>query len=147
MRRWCKCKLTMNLELRSVIYAKRVEIRDVPVFSCMTCSTYEVLKPVKPDLVQLIGSLTPGSEYASVSFAYSNEVAKLITELLEHHPDIDIDAMGKEIEQAKQERINLLLDLYQYALSAGDEHWMNDVERRLEQLSQFRWEEHFSEAG
>ncbi|MEK5060275.1 hypothetical protein [Paenibacillus sp. FSL H7-0326] len=137
----------MNLELRSVIYAKRVEIRDVPVFSCMTCSTYEVLKPVKPDLIQLISSLSPGSEYVSVSFADSNEVAKLITELLEHHPDIDIDTMGKEIEQAKQERINLLLDLYQYALSAGDEHWMNDVERRLEQLSQFRWEEHFSEAG
>ncbi|MFD2702295.1 hypothetical protein ACFSVM_17680 [Paenibacillus shunpengii] len=139
--------MTMNLELRSVIYAKRVEIRDVPVFSCMTCSTYEVLKPVKPDLIQLISSLSPGSEYVSVSFADSNEVAKLITELLEHHPDIDIDTMGKEIEQAKQERINLLLDLYQYALSAGDEHWMNDVERRLEQLSQFRWEEHFSEAG
>lgn len=34
-------------------------------------------------------------------------------------------------------RINLLLDLYRYARSLGDEDWMNDVEKRLVQLSGF----------
>ncbi|MCM3784269.1 hypothetical protein M3231_14890 [Neobacillus mesonae] len=147
MRRWCKCKLTMDLELRTVIYAKKVEIKDVPVFFCMTCSTYEVLKPLKPDLTKLLEKVELTSDYQVFHFSEFNEVAKMITELLEHIPDISLDEIGTEVEKVKEERINVLLDLYQYARQSEDELWMSDTERRLEQLSQFRWEEHFSEAG
>lgn len=47
----------MELELRTVVYAKKVEIRNVPVFACADCVSYEVLRPVKLDLTECISKL------------------------------------------------------------------------------------------
>ncbi|WP_211745354.1 hypothetical protein [Paenibacillus sp. Marseille-Q4541] len=147
MRRWCNCKQTMNLELRTVIFAKKIEIKNVPVFSCMSCSTYEVLKPVKAHLTEYLQTIEQPTNYQVVMFSEMNEVANLICDLCNRKPELDSDELANVMDAYKQERINLLLDVYQCALQMEDKPWMKDIQRRLEQLSQFRFEEHFSEAG
>src|SRR5690242_16119968 len=53
----CKCGRKMNIRLRTVIYQNKVEIDNVPIFSCETCSHSEVYPGVKPELTGLIAEL------------------------------------------------------------------------------------------
>lgn len=149
MHRWCNCKQPMNLELRTVIFAKKIEVKNVPIFSCMSCSTYEVLKPIKTHLSEYLHSidLSLDDSYQVIKFSDIDEVANLFYDLCKRNVELDSDGLGDVIEAYRQERINLLLDVYQCALQVNDKGWMRDTQRRLEQLSQFRFEEHFSEAG
>ena len=34
MQKYCKCGRTMNLRLRTVIYQSKVDIENVPIYSC-----------------------------------------------------------------------------------------------------------------
>lgn len=147
MHRYCNCKQPINLELRTVIFAKKIEVKNVPVFSCMSCSTYEVLKPVKAHLSEYLQSIELPVDHQLVIFSEIDEVANLICDLYKRKVEMDSDELGDVVGAYKEERINLLLDVYQCALQVNDELWMRDTQRRLEQLSQFRFEEHFSEAG
>ena len=147
MHRCCDCKQPMNLELRTVIFAKKIEVKNVPVFSCMSCSTYEVLKPVKAHLSEYLLSIELPVDHQVVIFSEIDEVANLICDLYKRKVEMDSDELGDVVGAYKEERINLLLDVYQCALQVNDELWMRDTQRRLEQLSQFRFKEHFSEAG
>lgn len=149
MPRWCDCKQPMNLELHTVIYAKKIEVKNVPIFSCMSCSTYEVLTPVKAHLTEYLQSieLSLNDPYRVVIFSDLDEVASLFCDLYKKNEKMDFEKLGDVIEAYKEERINLLLDVYQCALQMKDLDWMNDIERRLEQLSKLHFEEHLSGAG
>ncbi|MEF3354877.1 hypothetical protein PV403_17100 [Paenibacillus sp. GYB006] len=149
MPRWCDCNQPMNLELHTVIFAKKIEVKNVPIFSCMSCSTYEVLKPVKAHLTEYLQTieLSLHDPYQVVIFSDIDEVASLFCDLYKRNVEMDLEKIGDVVEVYKEERINLLLDVYQCALQMNDEGWMSDTQRRLEQLSQFHLEEHLSEAG
>ena len=146
VRKTCKCGHVMELELRTVVYAKKVEIRNVPVFACTDCVSYEVLQPVKPDLKECISKLGEQPEKQDVSFGKQNELADLFHEQLLARPDATDREMEYHMQQAVNERINLLLDIMGYAQKSGDEEWMEITERRLSQLSGFVWQAHFSNA-
>ncbi len=146
MRKSCRCGHVMELELRTVVYAKKVEIRNVPVFACTACVAYEVLQPVKPDLTECISKLGERPDKQDLSFGEQNELADLFHEQLLAWPDASDQEMEYRMKEAVQERINLLLDIMGYAHKAEDKAWMEDTQRRLGQLSGFVWRAHFSNA-
>ncbi|MGV2881823.1 hypothetical protein [Paenibacillus taichungensis] len=136
----------MELELRTVVYAKKVEIRNVPVFACTDCVSYEVLQPVKPDLKEYISTLGEQPAKQDVSFGERNELADLFHEQLLAWPDASDREMEHRMQRAVEERINLLLDIMGYAQKSNDQEWIEITQRRLGQLSGFVWQAHFSNA-
>lgn len=136
----------MELELRTVVYAKKVEIRNVPVFACTDCVSYEVLQPVKPDLKACIRTLGEQPAKQDVSFGERNELADLFHEQLLAWPNATDREMEQRMQRAVEERINLLLDIMGYAQKSNDEEWIETTQRRLGQLSGFVWQAHFSNA-
>ncbi|GGG09431.1 hypothetical protein [Paenibacillus abyssi] len=131
MHKQCPCGDAMTMKLQTVIYSGKVEIDNVPIFSCSSCSRSEVFPEVKPDLTGLIEQL--GSEPDKQTFLFNewNEWADLLVEVCEKlkQPDVHI------VEQLIDERINKLLDMYLLAQSLNDPAWMNDLEKRLMQIS------------
>lgn len=126
----------MKLLLRTVVYAKRTEIRNVPVFTCTACSDSEVLAYVKKDLTDIIA--LHGDRNATdrkiVRFHEENEVAEVLHELfLKGRKYAHVD----ELEKLLNDRINLLLDVLNMAQSMQDIEWMLDTEKRLKVLTGF----------
>ena len=72
MQKYCKCGRTMNLRLRTVIYQNKVDIENVPIYSCEDCGRSEVVPHVKPELTCLIGKL--GSKPEKQQFFFHESV-------------------------------------------------------------------------
>jgi hypothetical protein len=121
----------MSIKLRTVIYSGKVEIDNVPIYSCQSCSRSEVFPEVKPDLTGLIGQL--GSEPAKQTFSFNewNEWANLLMLACAEKKQPE----QGEVERLIEERINSLLDLFLIARSLQDTEWEKDVQKRLTQIS------------
>jgi hypothetical protein len=125
----CKCGRDMGIRLRTVIYQSKVEIENVPVFTCEFCNRSEVFPGVKQELTGLIGELGGKPEKQRLRFDESSELAhlmKVVTDKEHRHQSVD---------KILEERINELLDLLLLARSLGDEPWMEDIRSRLSQIS------------
>ena len=131
MQKRCPCGDVMPMKLRTVIYSGKVEIDNVPIFSCPSCSRSEVFPEVKPDLTGLIGTLGAFPLKQTYLFNEWNEWANLLVEAYHEHKLSDSALM----KRLTDERINTLLDLYAYARSIEDEAWIADILKRLNQLS------------
>jgi hypothetical protein len=125
----CKCGSTMNIKLRTVIYKNKVEIENVPVFSCEDCRRSEVLAEVKSELTGVIGKLEQTTSKQHIHFNDISEIAHLMFKVTEKQYAAD------PVEKIVEERINELLDLLLLAQSLQDEPWVEDVRKRLEQIS------------
>ncbi|OPA78542.1 hypothetical protein BVG16_11785 [Paenibacillus selenitireducens] len=131
----CVCGHVMNLLLRTVIFAKQTEIRNVPVFTCPNCSRSEVLNYVKKDLTDLIAKYGKNStEKQSFLFQESNDLVNVLFELFSKGSKY---AHIAELEKMLQERINQLLDVFLLAKTMNDVEWMEDVQKRLKLLTGF----------
>ncbi|OMF37565.1 hypothetical protein BK133_05810 [Paenibacillus sp. FSL H8-0548] len=131
MHKRCHCGDIMRMKLRTVIYSGKVEIDNVPIFSCTTCNRSEVFPEVKPDLTGLIAQLGAKPDKQTFLFNECNEWANLLVEAKADKLKTDEPAFQRLIEQ----RINKLLDLYLLANSLNDMAWIADIEKRLEQIS------------
>lgn len=131
MHKRCHCGDIMKMKLRTVIYSGKVEIDNVPIFSCTTCNRSEVFPEVKPDLTGLIAQLGAQPDKQTFLFNECNEWANLLVEAKAVKLQTDQPAFERLIEQ----RINELLDLYLLAQSLNDEAWITDINKRLEQIS------------
>ena len=120
----------MPVKLRTVIFSGKVEIDNVPVYTCPSCSRSEVFPEVKPDLTGLIGKLGERPAKQIYLFNEWNEWADLLVEAYHDCKLSDHEA----IRRRTGERIDMLLDLYNIAKSAHDADWMADIHKRLEQL-------------
>ncbi|MFD0713694.1 hypothetical protein [Paenibacillus sp. GCM10027626] len=131
MQKRCPCGQLMTMKLRTVIYSGKVEIDNVPIYSCESCNRSEVYPEVKPDLTGLIGKL--GAEPGKQTYLFNewNEWADLLVEAYQARKSTDATIVKPMIE----ERINTLLDLYTIAQSVNDEQWIADIHKRLTQLS------------
>lgn len=127
----CHCGDIMMMKLRTVIYSGKVEIDNVPIFSCASCNKSEVIPEVKPDLTGLIAKLGAEPEKQSFLFNECNEWADLLYEAKATKRPIQPSIVEGLIE----ERINKLLDLYLLAKTLNDEVWMADLNKRLGQIS------------
>ncbi|MFB5266301.1 hypothetical protein ACE41H_05810 [Paenibacillus enshidis] len=125
----------MNLELRTLVYGQKMEIRHVPVLTCLSCTESEVPAQVADDIKRLIKTTDEEPAVKQISFTEIHEWADVIRQVLMNSEDQELEEWDQPLEEARQERINLLLDLYRFASDSGDTRWMNEVESRLKQLS------------
>ncbi|NQX57552.1 hypothetical protein [Paenibacillus qinlingensis] len=130
MQKYCKCGRTMNLRLRTVIYQSKVDIENVPIYSCEGCGRSEVVPHVKPELTGLIGRLGSKPEKQQFFFHEVSEVAFLLLKVTEK------ERMNDSMEKIVEERINELLDILLLAQSLGDEPWAEEIRKRLSQITQ-----------
>nr|WP_275983475.1 hypothetical protein [Paenibacillus hamazuiensis] len=119
----------MTIRLRTVIYQNKVEIENVPIFSCDSCHKSEVFAEVKPNLTGLIAKLGGKPEKQQLHFDEHCEIAHLMMKVTEKRH------LSDPVETIIQERINELLDLLLLAQSVQDEAWIEDVRGRLSQIS------------
>ncbi|MNI16085.1 hypothetical protein D3C73_694100 [compost metagenome] len=131
MQKECTCGREMNIRLRTVIYQNKVDIENVPIFSCEACGRSEVVSTVKPVLSSLISNLGRKPEKQLLYFHECSELSFLLVQAT--HKERMNDPLDKIIE----ERINELLDVLLLAQSLGDLPWMDDIRKRLSQISQY----------
>ncbi|WP_218090522.1 hypothetical protein [Paenibacillus solanacearum] len=129
MQKQCKCGKAMTIRLRTVIYQNKVEIENVPIYSCGSCSRSEVFPEVKPELTGLIGTLGSKPGKQQMQFEDISEIAHLMVKVTEKKRAAD------PVEMIIDERINELLDLLLLAQSLEDEAWIADLRKRLSQIA------------
>ncbi len=130
MQKPCKCGRKMNIRLRTVIYQNKVDIENVPIFSCDFCGRSEVYPNVKPELTGLIGKLGGKPDKQQFLFHEMSEIAYLLFKVTEK------EHMNDSVEKIVEERINELLDVLLLAQALGDQPWIEDIRKRLSQISQ-----------
>ncbi|CAH1207041.1 hypothetical protein PAECIP111893_02679 [Paenibacillus plantiphilus] len=131
MQKRCSCGDVMPIKLRTVIYSHKVEIDNVPIYSCSACNRSEVFPDVKPDLTGLIGKLGAKPVKQTYFFNEWNEWANLLVEAYRERNRCD----PVVVRRLTEDRINMLLDLHIVAESLQDEEWIADIHKRLSQLS------------
>lgn len=121
----------MEMRLRTIVYSSKVEIEHVPVFFCSTCQASELHPIIKKEITTLIRQL--GNEPAEQRFGFDevNEFAYLLASVM------DTSTSNIPIEELIDGRINELLDLLLLARSLHDETWMNEIRRKLLQITNF----------
>lgn len=129
MQKQCSCGSWMNIHLRTVIYSTKVEIENVPIFSCKECNRSEVFSAVKSELTGLIDKLGSQPGKQQFSFPEFSELAHLM------HKVSDKEHVNIPVETIIGERINELLDLLLLAGSLDDEQWKDDIHKRLSQIA------------
>ncbi|MFD2116173.1 hypothetical protein [Paenibacillus yanchengensis] len=119
------------MKLRTVIYSGKVEINNVPVYSCDSCQHSEVIPEVKTDLTSLLAQLGNKPPKQSFLFNECNEWADLLVEAKEKTKKLT----ETDVAVLTESRVNALLDLFLLAQSLQNDEWMEDITKRLEQLS------------
>jgi hypothetical protein len=119
----------MSIRLRTVIFQNKVEIENVPVYSCEECKRTIVFPAVKNELTKFIGSLGNRPEQQLFYFDEMNEIAHVM------HKVADKSRWNESVERIVEERINELLDLLLLAQSLEDQQWIEDVRNRLVQIT------------
>ncbi|MEX2460893.1 MAG: hypothetical protein WD469_06275 [Paenibacillaceae bacterium] len=119
----------MNIRMRTVIYKNRIEIENVPIYTCVSCSKSEVFQPVKSELTNLISQFGKHPEKKQFYFNETSELAFLFMTVsqreFKHIP----------VDKILERRINELLDLLLLARSLQDVLWVEDILKRLSQLT------------
>jgi hypothetical protein len=125
----CKCGHKMNIRLRTVIYKNSIEIDNVPIYTCESCSKSEVFQPVKSELTELISQFGTNPEKKQFYFNETNELAFLLMTVSQK------EYIHTSVDKILEYRINELLDLLLLARSLQDELWVEDVLKRLSQIT------------
>lgn len=119
----------MNIRLRTVIFQSKVEIENVPIYSCEECQRSELFPPVKPELTGYIRTLGKQPVEQTICFDDISEIASLMRKAMSR------DYERCSVESIIEERVNELLDLMLLARSLEDEGWMDDIRHRLKQIA------------
>jgi hypothetical protein len=119
----------MNIRMRTVIYRSKIEIDNVPIFTCESCSKSEVFQPVKSELTDLINQIGKNPEKKQFYFNETSELAFLLMTVSQK------EFMHTPVDQILEYRINELLDLLLLARSLQDEQWVKDILKRLSQIT------------
>lgn len=128
----CECGDTKRLHLRTVIFARKVNIMKVPVYCCSECGRNEVFSGVKDEVSRLIAKLGARPVPRSIPFDQVNEWACVLSLALAAGTE---PLQASEVARAAEERTNQLLDLWLLASSLGDESWKAELQDRLSQLN------------
>jgi hypothetical protein len=126
----CDCGDTQKLLLRTIIFARKVNITKVPVYCCSQCGRNEVFSGVKEDISRLIGGLGPRPVPHTIPFDQIHEWAGVLSAASEGAQTLHKTV----VTRAAEERTNELLDLWLIASSVGDENWKAELQSRLSQL-------------
>lgn len=122
----------MALKLRTVIYSGKVEIDNVPIFTCEACHNSEVVPEVKSELTGLINELGEQPGKQNYLFNECNEWASLLVEYKLTYKNSQ--SAASQLKKLVEQRTNELLDLYLLAQSLGDQQWLDSIHKKLAQL-------------
>jgi hypothetical protein len=135
MEKLCACGKHVSIQLCTVIFQNKINIENVPVFSCGFCGRNEVYPAVKGDLKELIAQCEIDSEEkVFVSFHEVSEVSHFCMQMMQQGDT------SKSMRQLIDDRINELLDTFILARSLSDLKWTDDIHRRLLQLNALKSE-------
>jgi hypothetical protein len=126
----CSCGTSMQLMLRTVIFARKVNISNVPVLNCSRCGRNEVVPGIKSDVGKLVGQLGSAPAPCTISFDQQHEWAGVLSSAGSQAQPLQAAAIAR----AAEERTNQLLDLWLLASSLGDGNWIEELQGRLSQL-------------
>jgi hypothetical protein len=127
----CSCGGEMNLMLRTVIFAKKVNINNVPVYNCSLCGRNDVFPGVKEDVGRLVGQLGSKPAPRSIPFDQVHEWAGVLSHAMNQSETLQATVIAR----ASEERVKQLLDLWLLASSLEDEAWKLELANRWSQLS------------
>jgi hypothetical protein len=114
-----------------IIYANRVEIEHVPVYTCDACRISELHHAIKDEMTELIARLGAHPDRQKVRFDELNDLAHLLR-------TAETEGKGNvPLETLIEERVNELLDLLLLSRSLGDTEWTQDIHRRLKQIARY----------
>lgn len=131
----CGCGGDMTIHMHTLIYSVKVKITGVPVYTCSDCARYEPLPYIKRDLGMLIQELGESDGRRNISFTERNEWANVLKETFARYIKGELLNLEESIHSAIQGRIDLLLDIYQFASACVDDIWMEETALRLSQLT------------
>lgn len=127
----CQCGLPMNLMLRTVVFARKVTVHCVPVFSCNECHHSQIHQDVKQHLSTVMKPFSTKLTKQTIYFQDINELAKLLFRASD--PEFDNNTVNEMIHL----RINELNDLLLLAESIHDTEWVDELHDRLDQISDY----------
>lgn len=132
-----RCGHEMELTLRTIIHARKVEIHHVPVYTCSCCEHSELVPEIKAEVVRLMQQtlINHSSKRIQIFFEEKHEAARVFMDCLEQGGE-DLASL---YDLNAEERVNQLLDMYLVAQSCQDRNWMTDIERRLKQIKGVRF--------
>ncbi|MCR8641839.1 hypothetical protein NV379_04125 [Paenibacillus sp. N1-5-1-14] len=132
MEKNCSCGNSIHITLRTIIFQSKLEIENVPVYSCEQCGSNEVYPIIKEDLKSTISQYEKQEERLTVMFEEKSEIVALLMKHLEY--PISMAVFRKSLD----ERMNELLDMLLLAQTLQDPCWTQDIHRRLAQISEIR---------
>lgn len=133
MHKQCPCGQLMGLKLRTVVYSGKLEIDNVPIYTCDVCLHSEVKTSVKTELKEIIQELGMIHQRKSIRFNELNEWADFLVNYKLQYKNNQTSERIYEV--MLEERINDLLDLYLIAEQLNDNVWLESIKKKLEQLS------------
>jgi len=135
MEKLCACGKHVSIQLCTVIFQNKINIENVPVYSCEHCGRNDVHPAVKADLKDLIARCESDSDDdVFVSFHEVSEVSYFCMQMMEQGES------PKTMRELIDDRINELLDTFILARSLSDRNWTDDIHKRLLQLNALKSE-------
>lgn len=130
MERICTCGKNVNVQLCTVVFQNKLNIENVPIYSCSFCGNSEVYAGVKSDLKELVEKFEAVSGKQRIQFEEVSEIAHFYLQTLVKPLEY------RSVHERIEERVNELLDTYILAKSLQDAEWTEDIHRRLLQLNE-----------
>lgn len=130
MERLCSCGKNIAVQLCTIVFQNRLNIENVPVYSCGHCGNSEVYSGVKSDLKGLIEKFEAAPGKQQIQFEEVSEIAHFYLQTLAKPLEC------RSVHERIEERVNELLDTYILAKSLQDVEWTDDIHRRLLQLNE-----------
>lgn len=129
MQKMCKCGKSMQIHLRTIVYSNKIEIMNVPIFTCDDCHSSEVFHSIKGHITEMIEKMGNPTEKQTLMFNDVNELAHLM------YKASDRELLDIPLEMIVEDRINELLDLLILARSIEDDLWVEEVQQKLIQIT------------
>lgn len=128
MNKNCICGSAMEITLRTLYFNKKVEIKNVPVYSCPACHRHEIIEQVKFKIKDLISTHIGAGKKVTVHFEELSELAQLLMMVREkqEYPFREEWMIQEELEE-------LLESMLVYG-TYKDLDWSEKIHKKIEKM-------------
>ncbi len=130
----CECGFEMDLTLRRLVFQKKIEITNVPVYTCSYCGKQEIVDLVKNDFSILLAELNRGKRENMVKERISFSEYSAVAKLLEEYKKENKEFREEDWQNIVAEQRDFLLDLLLLAKANNDQLWLREIKERLDNL-------------
>jgi YgiT-type zinc finger domain-containing protein len=129
MEKDCNCGGVLELELRTIMYGRYLEVNHVPVYHCDHCGRNELLNGIKPVIKRVIKQFANETQKRKIYFNDFSEYTDVLVQLSVSKKD------KNQFQHLLNDRVNHLLDLMNLAQNVNDLKWYKEIQYRLCQIS------------